>query len=615
MTVTAFDDTGSELTRLSGSISVFRVLNNTITAVRGGFSFDEAGNVTYGLTLSGVTTPGVQEVFGGLDVTLFTDDGFTIDVLPVPLALNVSVNYFASYAATLTDSRVLADTSLLVEFSTHNPIPPRGSVRIALPDGFKLRATATVTQKAPSDGTTGLPYGGVGMDGDLTLVVLNASSGEIRLDRAGLTATPAGGSHALLIDGVVTPPYEQTVTQQLAISTHDAPGGRYIDVLAQLGDVRELGLDSAKFMSTLLEVIPNDLSDASAHLDDDRAGATTDGYVTFRLRNPLPVGGAVELTFPLGFNVTAAPVATLAVLRGGAEVPLPALVGANTSVDPTLAPGESRKQLTLRLDADAPPTAYGEALILRFYNVTAPCWRQQTPSFDLRTAVPTDETVDTLRSDVTLAISANVITTAAVTLAEPTTGALTSADVSFVVHNAVPSGGAVKIAFPAGFSFFGPATGMAFAGSVEASSQALGSPLDVVLGGGDAAEMADDHVVVVWRDRDAAYENDTCFDAGASPVGEVRISLSNVRVPLQDGPAGPFNITTLTASGADIDVLQVYVDVDVGWGRFAPSPPPPGASSAPAMRGGGGGGAGALVATGVAVASALLLHRRRTVAL
>ena len=97
----------------------------------------------------------------------------------------------------------------------------------------------------------------------------------------------------------------------------------------------------------------------------------------------------------------------------------------------------------------------------------------------------------------------------------------------------------------------------------------------------------------------------------ACTVGEVRISLSNVRVPLQDGPAGPFNITTLTASGADIDVLQVYVDVDVGWGRFAPSPPPPGASSAPATRGGG----GALVAAGVAVASALLLHRRRAEAL
>ena len=129
---------------------------------------------------------------------------------------------------------------------------------------------------------------------------------------------------------------------------------------------------------------------------------------------------------------------------------------------------------------------------------------------------------------------------------------------------------------------------------------------------GDGGAMADDHVVVVWRDRDRAYANDTCFDAGASPTGEVHLALTNVRVPLLSGPVGPFNITTLTASGAAIDVLHVYVDVDVGWGRFAPSPPPPGASSAPAMRGG---SAGALAATGVGVASALLLHRRRTAAL
>ena len=54
------------------------------------------------------------------------------------------------------------------------------------------------------------------------------------------------------------------------------------------------------------------------------------------------------------------------------EVPLPALVGANTSVDPTLEEGKSSKQLTLLLNADAPPTGYGDAPILPFFDVTAP---------------------------------------------------------------------------------------------------------------------------------------------------------------------------------------------------------------------------------------------------
>ena len=80
----------------------------------------------------------------------------------------------------------------------------------------------------------------------------------------------------------------------------------------------------------------------------------------------------------------------------------------------------------------------------------------------------------------------NALTQPKVSLLNPTTGALTDATISFRVFNAVPPGGAVRITFPPGFSFFGPGDrgSFAFGGAVTATSSGLahsgGDPLDAV---------------------------------------------------------------------------------------------------------------------------------------
>ena len=84
--------------------------------------------------------------------------------------LNVTHNFFRSIGLRLSDPRVLARNYLDLNLSAHNPVPPRGHLRIRMPPGFTLDASETrVTQLA----------GGAAMDGNLTAVVVDAATAEL----------------------------------------------------------------------------------------------------------------------------------------------------------------------------------------------------------------------------------------------------------------------------------------------------------------------------------------------------------------------------------------------------------------------------------------------------
>ena len=620
-------------TSLSGNLDVWRVLNNTIYGLRSGFSFEGAGGTAFGVKVSGVTTPGAQSAYGGLEITLLTADYQHIDVLAMPLVINVTHNYMRSLSLRLSDPRVLARNYLDLNFSAHNPIPPRGHVLVRLPTGFVLDGSQVRVEQLD---------GGAAMDGNLTAVVVDAGTAEVRLQRDGLSPSEPGGEHRLRLHGVVNPEFQRTVMAEgLGLSTHDEQG-RYIDVF----DIEELATVGGRAaLPSDLRILPHDLGAADTTLLNNRAGETTDGSISATLRNPLPPGGAVVVVFPSGFALPAQPTATLVVTSadGATSVEFgPAeLRVSGTSIVTSSSTADGSPQLTLQDRANITGSCTGSlrgnstgachrrlghvpqslapagsVITVHFFGLVIPCWQQTTAAFELSTTTPTGQVVDLLRpaaaADTKLTMESNKLTQPSVSLLDPTTGALTSATISFRVFNAVPAGGAVRISFPPGFSFYGPATDAAFAGSVTAFSTTLdqnsGDPLDAVLSGGLVA-MADDTVVHIFRDSVGLPANDSCFATGATcSQCEISVTLSNVRVPLFEGQMGPFEIATLTKQGAIIEALEVddpgrYVDVSYGW--YAPNPPPPVGSPA-ATRGGGG-----AAAAGLAVASALLLHRLR----
>jgi len=404
---------------------------------------------------------------------------------------------------------------------------------------------------------------------------------------------------------VINPDHQQLVpSSTLYMSTHDE-AGRLIDLF----DITHGKMEKSED----LHIYPNDLTGAGASLNDYRAGETTDGSITAKLRNALPPRGVVIIVFPLGFALPTVPTAMLRIMPSTAsDADRHALGPSSLNVTGSMS-SDGKPQLMLQvLSGAALPKADAQVTVL-FFGVTVPCWEQITPSFAMRTTTAEGFTVDVLDTaaakETELRVRTNLITEPHVELLNPTTGALTDATITFRVFNAVPAGGAVRITFPSGFSFYGPATGAAFAGSVVAFSTGLeqngGDPLDAVLGGG-SNEMADDSVVHVFRDVEGLPVNDSCFALGATCADcLISVTLSNVRVPLGEGLMGPFEIVTLTKQGATIDVLELhdpgrYVAVSYAW--YAPTPPPP--DSSPAATHGGTGDSAWL-----AVVAALLLHR------
>lgn len=290
------------------------------------------------------------------------------------------------------------------------------------------------------------------------------------------------------------------------ISSHD-DRGRYMDVFdsEQLKD--EEGYTRRP---DDLGIAPHDLTAASATLDNLRAGEVTNGTISATLRNPLPPGGAVVVVFPSGFQLPEIPTATLVVTSadGGSRVELGAahlrVSGETIYVASSTADGSP--QLTLqdrqnstvgdasshrRLGHVPQPLAGAGALItVRFFGLVIPCWQQTTASFELYTTTAAGHIVDLLRpaaaAATQLPMQSNALTQPKVSLLNPTTGALTDATISFRVFNAVPPGGAVRITFPQGFSFFGPGDrgSFAFGGALTATSSGLahsgGDPLDAV---------------------------------------------------------------------------------------------------------------------------------------
>ena len=222
-------------------------------------------------------------------------------------------------------------------------------------------------------------------------------------------------------------------------------------------------------------------------------------------------------------------------------------------------------------------TPAGLTLKVRFGPVRVPMQEATTSTFSLYTGNDKLDAVDMLQNETTVFIGVNTITSPSVALEDARAGALTTIRFSFEPHNFVPYLGTVCIDFPDSFRFYNPSTGWGFGGIVMATSPELGTGLVVEQYGAPLRE--DDHRLRIRRNGEAVVTPDV-------PVPQrIHLTVSNILVPLETGNSSTFNISTRTADGLLIDVLQEEVTVFIQAGRYAPSPPPSSAASSGARSG------------------------------
>ncbi|KAL3910156.1 MAG: hypothetical protein SGPRY_009162, partial [Prymnesium sp.] len=543
--------------------------NATLVIQRSSLSELPAG-VNYSLLLFGIVNPRFAHTTQGVSMRMVTPFGALIDVQTIPQPELIFPNRFVSASARLLDSRTLALTTLLLSFTTSNPIPPDGFIRLWLPVGAYFVAEGEVSAHTS-------------LDGQLQASRLDRFGGFIELARSGGSETAAGANHTLELHGVFNPP-SAGVAYLYNLSSHTA-AGQPIDQLA---------LSSA----LALQIVPNDLSDVTVSLTDARAGAVTEGNVSLTLHNPLPPRGMIALAFPLGFVLPSPPVAQLQ-LPSGLTLPTEVVTEASVTTSarramheeghlprspdsphlPSLPNSEGRRLSELSnlgvsdlLQLSTPavlllryigadPTPASARVVLHFSAVTNPPYSQTTPRFEAWTLTADALPIDKFRhlaGNATTSLSPNQITHASAQLDDPRGGALTSARLHFTIFNPVPHLGQVCVSFPQGFRFYGPASGFGFGGRLRAYSTQLGPGLDV--------EKRSELSLCVHR-RGEAID---------SAVGHIELLLTNVIVPLtlEHGTLGGFHMQTQMASGELIDVLTLPIVLNVSVGIYAPAPPP-----------------------------------------
>jgi len=591
---------------LDGSLGVTSVTvdaqsNATVVVVERFDSLSTMPSGTfYSFLFTGIVNPPFAHETRGIkmEMKIALDDGL-IDVQSNSQPEVILPHQFQAVNAQLLDSRTLQETSMEITLVTFNSVPSQGSVRIQLPRGTTFAEYFNVSQ--PTN-----------MDGTVRIAALDRRHAFVELKREGESATIAGSSHSLLLNGVRNPGFAH-VSHWFNLSTHTSAGD-YIDELTYIDAVP-------------LPIVPHDIRELKVSLDDYRAGSVSRVTLSCLLRNPLPSLGFLVIVLPIGFKLPTAPVAEVILqyeLRGGTNAALPVEfvpyagispppssppsfrrslegeegISATLSVDGASSLGvaahegrilseldlqsnlldqlqaianSGRSPLLLRSLGTTATTFFeaGTPIEIKIPGVRAPLFSHTTGKVDILTATPDLFEIDIYRhliANVSLEIEPNYITDASVQLEDSRAGALTVARFSFHLYNAVPYLGQLCIDFPPGFRFYGPASGFGFGGIPEAFSDGLGVGLDVRRYGEGSNPATYHHVCIHRRGLQVA-----------SSVGRIHVRVTNVIVPndFHLEQSGNFSLVTRTEVGALIDVLKFPISASLTVGDYAPAPPPP----------------------------------------
>ena len=378
---------GVTTTKIQQTVTLSRTANIVVPA-----NPEEPG--AYGCAISGVRNPQVSGPSGTFAIETRTATGEKIDGGTSP-SLTILPAALSGLSATPADARTGAVTDYTFGFTTKNPLPANGQIRIAFPAGFALDAVTTASCAS--------------MAGNLTVNVVD------RVVVLSRTATdPAGpGTHTCTVAGVRNPraigatptiPIETRTDQATPIDQGDATGPTI-----------------TKNVLTALLATPQDLT----------AGAMT--TYAFDFTTPNGIDGLAQIRIVLPTTLT-----------------LGTVVGHCASMEGNFQTTRAGFNITLTRQGTAFEPAAAERCTLS--GIQNPSKTGPTGTFLIETRTPAGIlTDDGFAASIT--ILPGVLGAVSATADDLAPGA---ADVaytfSFTTVNAIPADGKIQFAFPDGYS-------------------------------------------------------------------------------------------------------------------------------------------------------------------
>ncbi len=267
---------GGTCTLLGGSYTISTSGHSVLMSRVGGNTVASPASVV--CTINNIVNPSASGSTGT----------YTVEVLGggVTRQINSSVTADTITAGPLTSTNVepaslstSASGGATVSFTTTNPIPSNGKIKVTFPAGFDV------------SGASGATCGG-------TSVGTSASGSTVTLTLNGL-AFASGSSASCTINNIVNP--------ATAGST-----GTYTIETTTAGNV-SIDIDSSVTADT---IVATELTSTNVQPYSLVAGAVGVATISFTTSNPIPSNGKIKVTFPNNFNVSSASGGACSTLNG-----------------------------------------------------------------------------------------------------------------------------------------------------------------------------------------------------------------------------------------------------------------------------------------------------------
>jgi len=255
-----------------------RIVGQTATISRFGYNGDMPKGTVVELALTSIKNPGVSGVPGGL-VILETQ---TVASVPIDrnknvLAEEISPGILIGASVEARSKSAGAVGVVDVIFTTANPVPADGEIRVTFPDNSDLNGRFQVTGVTLSDGNDSYSF-----NGGVTLDVVKSTVYMVRQGDG--TVIDAGSEVTLSLSNIKNP------TNRGRTDGYDVLTANASQAIIDLGN----GVGGDVFKS-------GGILDAKVSLEHRVAGAIGYVRVSFIITNGLPSDGQILVTFPEGF--------------------------------------------------------------------------------------------------------------------------------------------------------------------------------------------------------------------------------------------------------------------------------------------------------------------------
>ena len=391
---------GATCSTMDGSFAT-AVSGQVVTITRSAGTSQSAA--TESCTVAGIKNPAVSGSTGTYTITTTDSSDSTIDTDAAVTADTITA---AALASTNVEPPILVAGSTgapVVSFTTTNPIPITGKIKVTFPTGFDVSG-ANGASCSTMDGSFA-----TGVSGQVVTITRSAGSSQ------------SAAAETCSIGGVKTPAVSGS-TGTYTISTTNSSDAVIDTDAAVTADTITAGALSAT------NVEPVSLA----------AGTTGSVTVSLTTANPITSDGKIKITFGSGYDVSGANGATCSTMDG------------------SFATGVSGQVVTITRSAGSSQSAAAESCTIA--GIRNPQITGSTGTYTITTTNTSDTTIDTDAAVTADTITPGVLTSTNVAPATLVAKANGTATVTFTTVNPIPVDGKIKVTFGAGFNVSG-ATG------------------------------------------------------------------------------------------------------------------------------------------------------------